>query len=46
LILEWKDRGAQREGALVAPKSKVELFAAICRDSRTEGLAVRFGAQV
>ena len=28
-------------GALVAPKSKVELFAAIRRDSRAEGLSVR-----
>jgi transposase-like protein len=31
----------QREGALVAPKSKVELFAAIRRDSWAEGLSVR-----
>jgi transposase len=31
----------QREGALVAPQSKVELFAAIRRDSRVDGLGVR-----
>jgi transposase len=41
LILGWKDQCAQREGALVAPQSKVELFAAIRRDSRTESLGVR-----
>jgi hypothetical protein len=41
LILGWEDRRAQREGALVAPRSKVELFAAIRRDSRSEGLGVR-----
>ena len=40
-ILWWEDRRAQHEGALVAPKSKVELFAAIRRDSRTESLSVR-----
>jgi hypothetical protein len=35
-ILRWEDRRAQREGTLAVPKSKVELFAAIRRDSRTE----------